>query len=167
MCFGIFLKVSHHGQVSCQHNKMWNPPTWTESIKGQQTSSAQSFHFYSAANWGISISRWFWWHLTLWRQCLPTLSHQSFSQGVPATARAAGPRQIACGSSSIREESVSLIQRFPRGEEDKSFPGGSGAWGCLFSAAAGRERTNPTMRSAEGNPSFLRLPQPRGTRSHM
>lgn len=73
-------------------------------------------------------------------------------------------------ASSIREESVSLIQCSPRGEEEKSpsckhpIPCCSGAWGCLFSAAAARERAKQIVRLGEGNPSFLRLPQPRGTR---
>lgn len=89
--------------VRRQQNKTWKPPTWTEGNKGQWSSGAQSFHFYSATNYGVSISHWFWWHLTLWRQCLPILSHQNFSQVVPAKAMAAGPRQ--------------------RGEEGKSSPG--------------------------------------------
>lgn len=76
-------------------------------------------------------------------------------------------------ASSIREESVSLIQCSPRGEEEKSpsckhpIPCCSGAWGCLFSAAAARERAKQIVRLGEGNPSFLRLPQPRGTRDPM
>lgn len=41
------------------------------------------------------------------------------------------------------------------------------AWGCLFPAADTKERTKQLVRSGENNPSFLRLPQPRGTRGHM
>lgn len=108
--------------VSAQHTKMWKPPTWTEAIKGQWSSSAQSFHFYSTTNCGISISRSFWWHLTLWRQCLPTLSHQSFSQVVPATAMTAWPRQITQGLLQVSERKVSLSYSASP-EVDKSSPG--------------------------------------------
>lgn len=103
MCFGTFLEVWNYGQVS-DTNETWKPSAWPEGIKGQWTSSAQSFHFYSATNCGVSIPQWFWWHLTLWRQCLPTLSCQRLL------------RQVS-------EKKVSCIQCFPRGEEYKSSPG--------------------------------------------
>lgn len=173
VCFGNFLKISPYGQVS-------DVSTLTRESHHLRLRASRTD---AAAVPRVSISALQW--------TAESLSHAGFGDTWPCEdsvfqlfpARAPhrhwqlqlwqldqGRSHMGCWKhqSEMKVSHTVLSQR--RGQAIPMLASHrllcSGAWGCLFPAANGREWTKQLVRSRKDNPSFLRLPQPRGTGGH-